>query len=277
VRAALLLVVLAVMHGTAFGRGESLDICRYRLVFSEDFHDFSIASRALGNGRWTAHTPWNGDFGDASFSDPGPGGPFSVVDGELHITASRSASGQWKSGLMAAADESGRGEGVQYGYFEAKMRMPPGPGTWPAFWLSSLKPVSEKLPGVEVDVIEYYGHDDTNYMSALHVWYPQGQQDRSQHATTPIQVPHGSLVDAYHTYGVLVEPTRMTWFLDRVAVWERPTPPEHQFPLYPMVDLALGSGYPISDTPNPSVLKVKYVRVYAPGHPASCARDQPGP
>ncbi|WP_322015091.1 glycoside hydrolase family 16 protein [Paraburkholderia sp. J12] len=266
----LFLVLLLGVHGNSFGQGERLNICRYRLVFSEDFHDFRIAPRELGNGRWTAHTPWNGDFGDASFADPGPDGPFSIVDGELHITARRSESGRWASGLMAAADASGRGEGVKYGYFEAKMRMPPGPGTWPAFWLASLKPVGEQVPGVEIDVVEYYGHDDTNYMSALHVWYPGNQQDQSRHVVHANRVVPGSLVDGYHTYGVLIEPAKITYFLDRVAVWDRPTPPEYRFPMYPIVNLALGSGYPISDTPNPSVLKVKYVRLYTPLDSASC-------
>lgn len=273
-------VSLASWAGAAYasGNAERLDLCRYHLVFSEDFHDFRIASRVLGDGRWTAHTPWNGDFGDATFIDPTPAGPFSVADGELHITASRASDGKWQSGLMAAADASGRGEGQQYGYFEAKMRMPPGPGTWPAFWLAALKPVSDASPGVEVDVVEYYGHDVTNYMSALHVWYSGDQQGKSKHATHSNPVKPGSLVDGYHTYGVRVTPDRMTWFLDRVAVWDMPTPPEHRFALYPIVNLALGSGYPIADTPNPSVLKVRYVRTYAPrgaGSSASCSAGSP--
>jgi hypothetical protein len=266
----LLFALLAGLSNVCIAQGEKLDICRYHQVFSEDFSDFKIAPHVLGAARWTAHTPWNGDFGDAYFKDPGPKGPFAVVDGELHITASRPESGKWESGLMAAADAGGQGEGIQYGYFEAKMQMPPGPGTWPGFWLSSLKPVGEKSPAIEIDVIEYYGHDDTDYMSALHVWYPGDKGALSRHKSQRIDVKPGSLVNGFHTYGVLVEPDRITYFLDRVAVWDMPTPPEHRFPLYPLVDLALGSGYPISDTPNPSVLRVKYVRMYEPGKSGSC-------
>jgi hypothetical protein len=60
----------------------------------EDFHDISIASRILNGKRWIAHTPWNGDFGDAVFADPGPNGPFSLKDGALQITARRDRAGR---------------------------------------------------------------------------------------------------------------------------------------------------------------------------------------
>jgi hypothetical protein len=33
----------------------------------------SISSARIGPARWTAHTAWAGDFGDACFADPGPG------------------------------------------------------------------------------------------------------------------------------------------------------------------------------------------------------------
>lgn len=266
----LLLTLLAGLQNVGSARAEAFDICRYHLVFSEDFSDFKIAPHALGTGRWTAHTPWNGDFGDAVFTDPGPAGPFSVANGELRITASRSASGRWQSGLIAAADASGRGEGIQYGYFEVKMRIPPGDGTWPGFWLASLKPANEQVPSIEIDVVEYYGHDDTDYMASFHVWYPPERKDLSRHMTKRIDVKPGSLISDFHTYGVLVEPDKITYMLDREPVWEVKTPPEYRLPMYPLINLALGSGYSISNTPNPSVLRVKYVRMYAPGKGKSC-------
>ncbi len=59
-------------------------------------------------------------------------------------------------------------------------------------------------------------------------------------------------------------------------VWSRPTPPELDGPMYPIVNLALGSGWPIDKTPNPSRLLVDYVHVYGrdAGPPEGCP---PGP
>ena len=144
--------------------------CAMTAVLIEDFDELSVAPNRIGPARWTAHTPWSGDFGDAVFIDPGLDGPFKVRDGLLEIRASKDASGRWTSGLLAAADASGAGTGTRYGYFEARMRMPPGPGTWPAFWLAALKPVEESEGNVEIDVIEYYGQFTSSYRSTVHVY-----------------------------------------------------------------------------------------------------------
>ena len=121
-------------------------MCGMTPSFTEDFSDFKVTSRDLGtNANWIAHTPWNGDFGDARFTDPGPGGPFATDHAMLHITA-RKTSGGWQSGLIAAGDGAGHGHGERYGYFEARMKLPPGPGTWPAFWLASLPPARRQTP-----------------------------------------------------------------------------------------------------------------------------------
>jgi beta-glucanase (GH16 family) len=182
---------------------EGLDLCDFKPVMNEDFTSFLVKPHKLDGARWTAHTPWNGDFGDARFTDPGPNGPFAVNDGELTITAKRGADGKWRSGLIAAADASGAGTGVQYGYFEARMRFPPGPGLWPSFWLASLKPANDLSPGVEIDAVEYHGHADDVFSSALHVWYkgPDKHEDKakSRHATQRTAVAAGSLVAAIMT------------------------------------------------------------------------------
>lgn len=255
---------------------EVIDLCAYKPVFDEAFNDLSVAPKVLNGARWISHTPWNGDFGDARFTDNAPAGPFSIKDGMLHITARKDEAGKWRSGLLAASDGTGAGFGLRYGYFEARMRLPPGAGTWPAFWLVTQRPNTDKTPNVEIDVIEYYGHRDNTYSAALHVWYKGEEQKRSTHTVERVPVPAGSLLDSFHTYGVRVTPETITYYLDRKAVWQKPTPPELTKPLYPLVNLALGSGFPIDKTPNPSVLVVDYVRAYAP-NPGGQAADCPAP
>jgi Glycosyl hydrolases family 16 len=258
---ATLLLALAASTNAAQA-GDKIDLCDFKLAFADDFHDLSISARTLEGRRWIAHTPWSGDFGDAVFTDPGPNGPFALKDDELDITAKRDGAGRWRSGLIAAADASGRGSGVRYGYFEARMLLPPGPGVWPAFWLSSLKPTSEPTPSVEIDVIEYYGHSDSAYSSALHTWYKGADKAKTRAVVHHTPVPAGSLVNAFHDYGVRIAPDEVTYFLDRAPVWTQPTPVELTTPMYPLVNLALGSGFPIDKTPDPSTLSVKYVHVY---------------
>jgi beta-glucanase (GH16 family) len=249
--------------------------CKLRPVLIEDFNDLSIAANRIGPARWTAHTPWHGDFGDAVFADPGADGPFAVRDGMLAITARKDRAGRWTSGLIAAADATGAGSGARYGYFEARMKMPPGPGTWPAFWLAALKPAGHNDGNVELDVIEYYGQFTSAYRTALHVWRSDPAKTRGEGAK--IDVPQGALVSGFHTYGIDISPDRIVYLLDGDEVWSQPTPPELTGPLYPLVDLALGSGWPIDKTPDPSTLLVDYVHVYerGPGPPVGCEPGLP--
>ena len=244
--------------------------CALRPVLLEEFDTLSIAASKIGPARWTAHTPWSGDFGDAQFADPGPNGPFTIKNGMLLITASKGSDGKWKSGLIAAADASGTGIGAQYGYFEVRMKMPPGPGTWPAFSLAPLKPAKSSDGDVEIDVVEYYGQFTAAYRSAMHVWYKDPNRTRGDGET--IKVKDGELVRAFHTFGVDISPRKITFFLDRREVWSYPTPAELDSEMYPLVDLALGSGWPIDKTPNPSTLQIDYVHVYerGAGPPEGC-------
>ncbi|WP_428333523.1 glycoside hydrolase family 16 protein [Novosphingobium sp.] len=245
-----------------------LDMCGMTPSFTEDFSDFKVTSRDLGtNANWIAHTPWNGDFGDARFTDPGPGGPFATDHAMLHITA-RKTSGGWQSGLIAAGDGAGHGHGERYGYFEARMKLPPGPGTWPAFWLASLHRPGDRRPTIELDVIEYYGQSPATYHVTTHVW--THDKATEQHNGSTIVVRPQTLVTEFHNYGVKVTPQTIGYYLDGLLVWQGPTPRDHVFPLIPMVDLALGSGFSIAQTPNPSVLDVKYVHVYALRPGAHC-------
>jgi hypothetical protein len=85
---------------------------------------------------------------------------------------------------------------------------------------------------------------------------------KEQFWATTSKVEPGSLTSAFHTYGADVEPDFITIYLDRQPLWRTPTPKVHTAKLGVLIDLALGSGWPITETPNPSVMLVDYVRVW---------------
>ena len=253
---------LAVLSGCAEARDGTIPLCRYVRTFTENFDALSVSPSNAQTARWTAHTPWNGDFGEARFIDPRPDGPFSVKDGILTIEARKHAGDKWTSGLLASADPTTAGFAQQYGYFEARMRMPPGPGIWGAFWLAANARQGDTSPAVEIDVAEYYGKFPGTYHSVLHVW---GKGETKSHREQDVLtgVPEGSLSADFHTYGVEVTREAITYYLDRHEVGRVPTPPEHDKPLMLLVNLALGAGWPIDRTPDPSHLLVDYVHAYA--------------
>jgi glycosyltransferase involved in cell wall biosynthesis len=256
----------------------TIDLCAYRPTFIEDFDTLSVSAWGEDGSRWIAHTPWHGDFGDAEFTDPRPGFPFRVRDGVLEIEARKNADGKWQSGLLASATPSGTGFAQRYGYFEMRAELPPGPGTWPAFWLNANVPRGWKEPSVEIDVLEYYGQFTDAYHSVVHFW-DNGDLKKSRVEDHITKVPPGSLTSSFHTYGVNVASDWLTFYLDRRETWKVRTPPEMQAPFMVLVNLALGSGWPIDQTPNPSVMKVDYIHVYAPrapGETKSCPAAQTG-
>jgi hypothetical protein len=254
---AALLIVLGDI--TRADRQAELDLSDYELVFDEPFDTLDVSARGPGT-RWIAHTPWNGDFGDALFVDPTPDFPFTVDNGILRIEARKEADGLWRSGLLSSTDPSGQGFQMEYGYFEMRAKMPPGPGVWPAFWLIYNRSPESSL---EIDVIEYYGHAPDTYHSVLKVWPKNETVEEVTHAFMHT-IPWGILVDGYHDYGVLVGREEIIFYLDRKEMARAPTPVEHMGPLFILLNLALGSGFPIDHTKNPSHMFVDYVRAYRP-------------
>lgn len=257
-------------------KAPSLDIDGWTLTFDENFdEELEISAWGPIGGdtglRWIAHTPWRGDFGDARFMDPGPEDLFEIRDGILVITAAKrpewAASDQWKrpwrSGLICSVDTRGNGFAQQYGYFACRAKLPDGKGVWPAFWLASA--FDRDTPGasgghsIEIDVIEYYGHAPNGYQAAMHVWEPEPHRGSGN----SIWTKERECSSGFHDYGVLVEEELTTFYFDGIEVWQVPTPESHKHPLMLLVNLALGSGWPIDETPNPCQMEVDWVRVWA--------------
>jgi hypothetical protein len=240
----------------------TLDLRGYRLTFDEDFRG-PLSVSAWGPGtRWIAHTPYGGDFGDAAFADPEEGFPFTTKDGVLRIEAKR-VGGRWRSGLLCSVDTKGEGFAQKYGYFEMRAKFPKGPGTWPAFWLMGVPQLKEPrgretLTQVEIDVVEHYGVGPNALHTTLHLWGP-GDSHWAEGDTALV----AGMTEGFHTYGVLVEEDFIRFYFDGVELRKDRTPKEAKVPLYLMVDLALGGGWPIDKTPDPSHLLVDYVRAYA--------------
>lgn len=240
----------------------TLDLAAYRITFDEDFRGpLSISAWGPGT-RWIAHTPYAGDFGDAGFGDPGEGTPFAVRDGLLHIEAKK-VGGRWRSGLICSVDPKGEGFSQKFGYFEMRAKFPKGPGTWPAFWLMGVPQLREPkdrktLTQIEIDVVEQYGAGPNALHTTVHLWGP-GDFHWAEGDTSIVT----GMTDDFHTYGVSVEEDLLTFYFDGVEIRKCKTPKEAKVPLYLMVDLALGGGWPIDKTPDPSVMIVDYVRAYA--------------
>ena len=165
-------------------------------------------------------------------------------------------------GLLASARPGGSGFSAQYGYFEARMLIPASPGTWPAFWMLPTANLIGPPPlTAEIDAMEHYGHDPQATCQSTHE-YGDGRDTGVARCGQRFPTVHAAL--SWHTYGVSVTPTDITYFIDGKVVDTVPQVRGGGSPMFFMVNLALGGGWPLDlgSVQDRATLFVDYVRVY---------------
>ena len=181
--------------------------------------------------------------------------PFSLNNGVLSIKAAPTPAADkaaaygydYTSGYLNTKDSFSQ----TYGYFEARMKLPTGQGSWPAFWLFR----KDQVWPPELDIMEAW--NDSTAVQTLHT----AQTGTHTQTSSSTWVPDGG--DAFHTYGFMWTATTLTWYLDGVAVFSQPTPSDMHSPMYMVLNNAV-SGQ-VTDPNFTSSLDVDYVRAYALG------------
>ncbi len=113
----------------------------------------------------------------------------------------------------------------------------------------------------EVDVVEHYGHWPWRYHYVLHQWGLAGAESKHDGERFPIF----GMEDDFHTYGVLIDERNIVLYFDGVELHREPTPECVKTPLFPLVNLALGPGWPVDKTPSPSYMYVDYIKIWQKG------------
>lgn len=127
----------------------------------------------------------------------------------------------------------------QYGYFESEMVIPNITGTNGAFIL-----YSNNNAAIQIDVQEWASganSDGTQWqVGSTTIWSTDANSIALNHIYSyevgfPFDISSGK-----HKYGVLVDPSHVTVYWDRIQVAQWPTPAGYNFPLYML--LGVGSG-----------------------------------
>jgi len=206
------------------------------------------------------------------------------VDGILNITASRlpttttygcpygvNGKCSFTSGRLTTQNKVN----FSYGYLEAKIKVPAGSGTWPAFWALGNNITSVSWPACgELDILEAFGR------------YPRVAQGTAHMATSggadsyyygQVQMPENLSV-GYHTFGILWKPTSLQWYIDdnlyytlnKSSVgsdaWAFGPRSDGSAPkFFAIMNLALGGnlGGAIDASLNSAVMSVDWVRYYS--------------
>lgn len=192
-----------------------------------------------------------------------------VKDGFLHINCFKGSDGKIYSGRMNAKPSTG----WQYGYVEARINLPSGKGTWPAFWMMPSNVDWNKDPWPycgEIDIMEEVGTVKNEVSSSIHTGnYNHTIGTQKTHAMT---LPDAE--GAFHTYAMEWDENQLTTYVDgkvQLKVTKAELGSDHaSWPFdrafYPIVNLAWGGDWGgmngVDESVLPITMLVDYVRIF---------------
>lgn len=256
---------------------------KYELVWEDGFN-----GTALDTSKWSAVYHGDVDNNELQFYTDRPEN-IEVSGGMLRLTARRetfTGRGPWMNQARTSEYTSGKVESLskaefQYGRIEARIRMPRGEGTWPAFWMLGSNLFD---PGVgwpksgEIDIMEHANVQDT-YTAAIHT--------EAYNHTIGTQKVGGIPISTYdtqfHVYGVEWTADKLEFYLDDTVFFtarkselgdSQAQWPFDQ-PFWLILNLAVGGPYggDPSNGDYPYTMEVDWVRVYQDqGSPPQSAR-----
>jgi len=187
------------------------------------------------------------------------------------------------------------------GYFETRVKLPYGRGSWPAFWLNSSQAADGSLSWPpEIDIFEFVINSDSMDVCCEHpnMWHTNAVDDGPQNNTTLYSDPNFddewafmwesfNLPDAYHVFGLLwddVNNTISTYIdgnliVQRTYNWVYDDSTNAPY-AHVLLNLAIGGSWAglngIDYSAFPKVLEVDYVRVYQPANRKQMGTDKIG-
>lgn len=240
----------------------------YKLVWWDEFDDAKLdnGKNPLPNEtKWWYETGAHG-WGNNEIQNYIPGfygtDTCAVIsDGTLKIIAKRRAS-EVISIRMNSKDS------WLYGYFEARLKVPAGKGTWPAFWMMPQNFQSWPLDG-EIDIMEHVGYDLNVIHASVHTEAYNHKIGTQKSARTT--VPTAST--EFHVYAVEWTEEYIKGFVDGVEYFKFSNDNKNNkntwpfnAPFYLKLNLAWGGDWGgaqgIEPTALPATYEIDYVRVY---------------
>jgi hypothetical protein len=240
----------------------------YSLVWQDDFNDARTGSgkAVLPNtAEWWFETGASG-WGNNELQNYIPGvlgndTCAAIFDGSLKITAKK-ASGQVLSVRMNT------NESWTYGYFEARLKLPQGKGTWPAFWMLP-KNFKNWPDDGEIDIMEEVGYRPNWVASSIHCkayYHSIGTQKTAEKfistAESDFHIYAVEWTEDY-IYGFIDGSRYFTFTNDKTG--NKNTWP-FNVPFYLKLNLAWGGDWGgsqgVDESKLPATYEIDYVRVY---------------
>ena len=233
----------------------------YKLVWHDEFTDGTTL-----NNDWTHEVQSSGWVNNELQNYINSNSVTNLSDGKLNITCYKGSDGKIYSGRVYAKVNTG----WKYGYFEARIKLPKGKGTWPAFWMMPANNdySANPWPGCgEIDIMEEVGVDANNISSTIHCSKYNNSNTAIEHASKLVDTAESE----YHVYACEWTSDFISFMIDGVLILKynnqgtkEAWPFNTEF--YPILNLAWGGawgGYKgVDETALPTTMKVDYIRVF---------------
>lgn len=192
-----------------------------------------------------------------------------VKDGFLYINCFKGKDGKIYSGRMNARPNTG----WLYGYFEARINLPKGKGTWPAFWMMPSNVDWNKNPWPycgEIDIMEEVGANPDYVSSSLHT----GNYNHTKGTQKTHEMYCKSAEGEFHVYACEWTEDEIITYVDgkvQLRATKASMGADHDswpfhYAFYPILNLAWGGdwgGYKgVDEKALPVSMIVDYVRIF---------------
>ncbi len=172
----------------------------------------------------------------------------------------------------AGAISSREGFSFQYGYFEARMKVPTGRGMWSGLFTL---PIDPRSTSPEIDAVEILGNNSKLAYLTQHYETMPGQGGQSQGEYSEA----ADFALGWHTFGVDWKPDALIWYIDGVERF-RSTANLPAEPMYLIASLAVGAAWngneqPDANTLFPNALEIDYIKVWQRGDNGRWQRGEP--
>ncbi len=262
-------LLFAVLVGFwACDKGEVVEERNWKLVWEDDFD--GPAGQLPDAAKWVFDIgvgPGNDGWGNAELQYYTDRPENISLDGEgnLAITARRES---YSGRAFTSARVKTQGVFDQaYGRFEARIKMPWGPGIWPAFWLlgSDIDVVGWPQCG-EIDIMEYRGQQPNLVHGTVHgPGYSGGAA-----ITKSFGFANDRFDLDFHLFAVEWTEEFIDFFVDdvryqRIRQGDVPGEWVYDQPFFILLNVAVGGnyvGFPTEQTPFPQTMLVDWVRVF---------------
>lgn len=240
----------------------------YTLVWSDEFNTGSVPGNDWTIENWVpGHV--NNELQTYTSKEVDGKRTLEVKDGFLNINCFKGKDGKIYSGRMNARPSTG----WLYGYFEARINLPKGKGTWPAFWMmpSNVDWNTNPWPYCgEIDIMEEVGVDANRVSSSLHT----GNYNHTKGTQKTHEMYLAGAEGEYHVYACEWTPEEITTYVDgkvQLKVTKASMGHDHDswpfhYAFYPILNLAWGGdwgGYAgVDESALPVTMKVDYVRIF---------------